>query len=306
MIKISTPLFWKKKFHLLTIIFLPLSIIYFFLILLNRLNNIFSKKISIKIICVGNLYVGGTGKTPLVKKIFNDLKKNKKICVIKKYRKNHRDEINLLKKDTVLFVVKKRIDGLRKAVKKKFNTAIIDDGMQDYSFNKDFPILCIKSKHAFGNGNILPAGPLREPLSSIKNYKIAVINGKKNNKINIILKKYNPNIKIFYSNYYIKNLNELKNKKFLAFSGIADNESFFNILKKNNIEIVETKCFNDHHDFTDEDMQNLIKKSQKKNIKLVTTDKNYNNLNSKFKKKIFYTKIDLEISNYSELLNEIN
>ena len=70
----------------------------------------------------------------------------------------------------------------------------------------------------------------------------------------ILLKKYNPNIKIFYSHYEIKNIEEFYNKKFLAFSGIGDNDSFFEILKKNNIEILDTAEFEDHHKFTEKEI----------------------------------------------------
>ena len=101
------PIFWGKKNNLISLILSPLSFIYFILISLNKLKIKFAKNYKIKVICVGNIYLGGTGKTPLVKKIYNELKVNKSCCILKKYYANQKDEINLLKKDADIFVPKK-------------------------------------------------------------------------------------------------------------------------------------------------------------------------------------------------------
>ena len=296
----------KKKYHPLSIFLIPFTIIYYFLTALNKLRSNSEYCSGLKVICVGNLYVGGTGKTPLVKKIYDDLSKKQKCCIIKKFRSSHIDEINFLGTSLDLITPQKRVQGLKYAEVKGYSTAILDDGMQDYSFKKDISILCIKSKNKFGNKRILPAGPLRETLKNIKNYNIAVINGETNKKLEKLIFKYNQSIKIFYSNYQIKNLEKLVGKKFLAFSGIADNKSFFEILKRNNIEFLDTEEFNDHHNFSKNEIENLIIKSKSKNIQLITTEKNYNNIHPKYKNKIYYTELDLVIDQYNQFLNEIN
>lgn len=300
------PKFWIEKNNILFILFLPFSIIYLIVLKINSyMQKLTQKDFKIKIICVGNIFLGGTGKTPLVKKIYNDLKKKDKCCILKKFSKNHLDEINFLKKNSILFAPNKRVDGLNDAESKGYKTAIIDDGMQDYSFKKNVSILCVKSKYAFGNEYLLPAGPLREPLKKINNYDIAVVNGENNEKINYTLKKNNPRIKIFYSTYMINNIDTLKGKNFLAFSGIADNQDFFDILNKNNISVIITEKFSDHHNFTENEIQKLQKKADEKKIELITTEKNYNNIPEIFKDKIHYASLDLKINNYKELLNEI-
>ncbi len=303
--KYSTPKFWDKKNNFFSLILLPLSLIYLILINLNRLKIFFSKNYKIKIICVGNIYLGGTGKTPLVRKIYDELKYKKNCCILKKYYKNQIDEINLLKNGTNIIVTKSRSEGLLNAITQGFNYAILDDGMQDYSFRKDKSILCIKSNKAFGNERILPSGPLREPISSIKNYKVALINGDKNEYIEEVLKKHNHLIKIFYSHYEIKNINNFLNRKFLAFSGIADNHSFFHILNKNKIKVYHQEEFQDHHNFSNNDIEKLMKISKNKNIELITTEKNFFGLNEKFKSKIEYIKLNLIIENFRDFLNEI-
>ena len=300
----NTPYFWKKKFHLFTLALLPFSLIYFFLIKLNKIKILFQPKI--KTICIGNINIGGTGKTPLVKKIYDELKINQKCCILKKFRCNQIDEIKLLNTGKDLFTPKRRIDGLREAELQSYNSVIIDDGMQDYSFKKDISILCIKSRAAFGNQFILPAGPLREPLAEIKQYNIAVINGDKNQNLENILKRNNQNIKIFYSNYIIKNIKKIEGKKFLAFSGIANNQNFFETLKDNNIEVIDKKEFSDHHKFTEKEIVELLNRAKEKNIELITTEKNYYNVPARFRYKIYYTILDVIINNNIEFLNEIN
>ncbi len=300
-----SPKFWNKKIHFISLILLPISLIYFFLILLNKFKKLYAKKYQLKVICVGNIYLGGTGKTPLVKKIYDELKIKEKSCILKKYHSSQSDEINLLKNNTSIFVPKRRSKGLLDAMSKGFQYAILDDGMQDYSFKKNKSILCIKSNKAFGNEWILPSGPLREPLSAIKNYDISVINGENNDYIEKLLRLHNPLIKIFYSNYEIKDADKFLNRKFLAFSGIADNQSFFNLLNKNNINIDHQEEFEDHHIFSDNDMSKLIKIRKEKNIELLTTEKNYFGLKKEFKSEVCYVELNLIIKNLGKFINEI-
>ena len=304
--KIFKPLFWEKKNHPFSFILYPITFIYFLLTLLNKTKIFFAPNLKIKVICVGNIYLGGGGKTPLVKKIYESLTKENKCCIIKKFRISQMDEIKFLKKDSEIITPKNRLQGLKEAELKGYSTAVLDDGMQDYSFKKNISILCIKSNKKFGNNNILPSGPLRESLKNIKNYNIAVINGKEDKNLDNLVIKHNPKIKIFNSYYKIKNIETLKNLKFLAFSGIADNNSFFELLNNNNLNIIDTIEFKDHHNFSENDLQSLLKESSNLNASLITTEKNYSNINEKFQKNIYYTELDLIIKNYEKFLNEIN
>ena len=121
-----------------------------------------------------------------------------------------------------------------------------------------------------------------------------------------LIKKYNPNIKIFYSKYTVSNQLKNSNKNYFAFSGIGDNESFFETLIENGIKVYQTKEFEDHHNFSDDDILNLINLSEKKNLCLITTEKNYFNINKKYQIKIECAKIDLEIKELNKFINEIN
>ena len=306
MLLLKSPKFWTKKDSLISILLYPLSILYLIIIFLNKkIQIISSKNIAIKTICIGNLYIGGTGKTPTVIKLYEMISKNKNCCVIKKFRKQHIDEINLLEKFTNLITGRTRVQALIKAKENGNKIAIMDDGMQDFTFKKNISILCIKSKQGFGNQKTLPSGPLREPLSNIKNYQIAIINGEKNNQIEELLNKYNKNMGIYYSNYELINKDQIYNKKFLAFSGIADNQNFFSLLERNKATLAIKKEFNDHFIFNDKDILNLINEAKIKNLELITTEKNHQNIPDKYKDAVLYAKIKLNINDENKLINEI-
>jgi len=302
----NKPFFWNKKNNFFSFILLPFTLVYLLVIKISKALASSINFKNIKIICVGNIYLGGTGKTPLVKKIYDEIKKDKKCCVLKKYNKNQMDEINFLNYYTDLLIPKSRLEGLKIAINKGYEFVILDDGMQDHSFKKNISILCIKSKDGFGNEYILPAGPLRERLDSIKNYNLALINGNAREDLESLIKKFNPNIKIFYSKYTVSNQLKNSNKNYFAFSGIGDNESFFETLIENGIKVYQTKEFKDHHNFSDDDILNLINISEKKNLCLITTEKNYFNINKKYQNKVECAKIDLEIKELNKFINEIN
>ena len=107
----------------------------------KKLSN--TKKFSIKVICIGNIYIGGTGKTPLSIKIA-DLLENKdfKVAIIKKNYRNQNDEKKLIEsKEKKVFFENKRSKSLKKAISQKYEVAILDDGMQDFSIYKDLNIV---------------------------------------------------------------------------------------------------------------------------------------------------------------------
>ena len=131
MLVFKKPKFWDlEKPNFYSYMLLPITLLISFINYFKNFQN--SKKTKIKTICVGNFYVGGTGKTSLIIKIHEILqKKNIKSCFVKKYYKNQTDEQNLLKECGKLFLSSTRIDALRNAEKEKYEIAILDDGLQD-------------------------------------------------------------------------------------------------------------------------------------------------------------------------------
>ena len=195
--KLYKPKFWDNKISFLAIILFPLSLIFIFVTHLNR--KISKRKVfKLPIICVGNIYLGGTGKTPTSIFLARELSKlGKKAVILRKYYKSHTDEYKLIKNSFKnLIINKNRADGINDAEKNGFDFVILDDGLQDHRINKNIKIVCFNSNQLIGNGLVFPAGPLRERLNSIKDADIIIINGKKNflvcawnNKIkNIVIK----------------------------------------------------------------------------------------------------------------------
>ncbi len=302
--KLNKPKFWDKKgTSIFSLLLIPLTILYYLLFSINKYSRkILTKKFrNIKIICIGNIYLGGTGKTPLAIEIFKELSIKNKVSVLKKFNKKHLDEINLLKKTTNLICTNKRVEGVEKSLENKDNFLILDDGYQDYSLKKDFSILCINSELGFGNKMLLPSGPLRENVDEIKNFKAAVINGEKNLDLEKFLISYNEDLKIFYSKYKLNNLEKFGNKDILAFSGVANNYKFFDLLKSK-LNLKKTISFPDHYNYSEDELAKIVETSKKQNMTVVTTAKDFYRID-RFKDQITCIDAELYIENKYDLIN---
>ena len=304
--KLNKPKFWDNPdISFWTIIFYPISLLFLFASLIIKFLKV-QKKFSIPIICVGNIYVGGTGKTPLALEIFKIIKSSgKNPGFVKKGYDYLFDEIKMLEKIGKTYLNKNREEAINLLISFKHDVAILDDGFQDFSIKKDFSIVCFNSRQLIGNGFIIPSGPLRENIKSIKRADCIVINGDRNIEFENKIKKINKNIKMFYSKYKITNLDKFKNKKVLAFAGIGNPSNFFELLKKNNINVKETISYPDHYNYSEEDYGFLIKKKEQ-DVLLATTEKDYYRLNEKMKQSFDYVDVDLEIDNKNEFINLIN
>ena len=266
--KFKKPKFWDySRVSFWSIILYPFSIIFLLVSSLLKISK-FQKKFKVPVICIGNIYLGGTGKTPLVLEVFKIVKSNgKNPGIIKKGYDYLYDEIQMLQKVGKTFVQKDRKKAIDSLISSGHNVAILDDGFQDYSINKSFSILCFNSRQLIGNGLIIPSGPLRESISSIKRADCIVINGDKNLQFESSINKINKEIKIFYSNYKILNLNSFKNKKFIAFAGIGNPSNFFGLLKENNIDVIKSFSFPDHHNYSNKELDNIKKIAIVKKVK---------------------------------------
>ena len=258
---LKKPKFWdKQEPNFFSYILIPITIFFKIIVSLKPKSKIKIK--DIKTICVGNIYLGGTGKTSLAIKIKEILtKKNIKTCFVKKFYTNQFDEQNLLKSYGKLFLANKRIDALNQAVKENYEVAILDDGLQDYSINYDMNLVCFNTINWIGNGMTIPSGPLRESLNVLKNYNNIFLNGVNEDTLEIEKKalKINPNINIHKSKYIPKNLNEFNiNSNYLVFSGIGNHKTFISMLKEHRFKIIKDLEFSDHYNFTDKDLDKII------------------------------------------------
>ena len=302
---LKKPKFWDKKDpNFFSYILIPITIFFKIIVSLKPKSKIKIK--DIKTICVGNIYLGGTGKTSLAIKIKEILtKKNIKTCFVKKFYTNQFDEQNLLKSYGKLFVANKRIDALNQAAKENYAVAILDDGLQDYSINYDISLVCFNTINWIGNGMTIPSGPLRESLNVLKNYNNIFLNGVNEDTLEIEKKalKINPNINIHKSKYIPKNLNEFNiNSNYLVFSGIGNHKTFISMLKEHRFKIIKDLEFSDHYNFTDRDLDKIINLAETLNCKVVTTEKDYYRLDEKYHESIKFIKSELKLDDEEKLV----
>jgi tetraacyldisaccharide 4'-kinase len=319
------PKFWdEKKNSFLSILLYPLSIIYYLIVEIKKKIYI-PQKFNIPIICVGNIYIGGTGKTSAAIEIAKILNQFKKICFLTKGygRKSNKDiylnELNisnqniedtgdealLLNKFGHVYISNNRHKAIKNIIKLGYDAIILDDGFQDHLIFKNINILCFDSKNWIGNNNLIPAGPLREPLTSIKQANFIIIKGEKNQIIEKKIKTISPNVEIIYAENRIENIETLKNKNFIAFTGIGNPYSFFNTLIDSNIKIIKKFIYPDHFQFTEKNYKTLFQEAENNNYNLITTEKDWVRINEQFKDKVYYTKLSTLLIGKESLEKEL-
>ena len=304
------PVFWDlKKPNIFSYLLLPLTIP----VIINNFFISIQKKYKfskIKTICIGNIYLGGTGKTPLTIKLFDIIRKmGFNVITAKKFYSNQIDEQNLLKAKTKTIVSKRRVDAINQAVTNSNEVIIFDDGLQEKKIDYDLKIVCFKKKDWIGNGQLIPSGPLREKIENLRNYDVVFLNGKGDDdeKIKEVIYRLNPKIEIFESDYEIQNLNELDiNSNYLVFSGIGDPLSFKEILLENNINIVKEIVFPDHYRYKKKDIENILQEAKKLNAKILTTEKDFIKLSDDDARKFNFLKIELKIVKEDKFVDFIN
>jgi tetraacyldisaccharide 4'-kinase len=306
--KLKKPKFWDyKRPSFFSYLLLPFSIIVGLITKINSKPKYSNSKI--KTICVGNIYIGGTGKTSLSIKIKEILDKNDiKACFIKKFYPNQTDEQKLLSKNGTLFSNLKRITALDEAIAKGFEVAIFDDGLQDSSIKYDLEIVCFNNLNWIGNGLTLPSGPLRENINNLKFYENVFLNGNEESLIAIKeqIKKINPNMNINSGKYTPSNINEFdKNQSYLVFSGIGNHKTFIEMLKNNKLKIVSDLEYPDHYQYSKKDFDEIIINAKKYNAHIITTEKDYLRLENFSRNEILYIKSSLNISDEKSLTNKL-
>ena len=302
---LKKPKFWDyKRPNILAYLLLPISFILKFFNFLKSKSKL--EKSKIKTICVGNIYLGGTGKTSLSIKINEILIKNNiKSCFVKKYYLNQLDEQKLLARRGKLFTSSKRLNAINHAANEGYEVAVIDDGLQDDSVRYDLSFVCFNNLNWIGNGLTIPSGPLRENIKNLKNYQHVFLNGNLENlkKIKSYIFKINPNINVHIGKYVPLNINEFnKNDKYLIFSGIGNHKTFVSMLKDYGINIVKDIEFPDHYKYTNHDIEKILKLSTDMDYKIITTEKDYLRLENNKIDQINFIKSELKILDEAKLI----
>jgi len=287
-----------------------LSLIYSLVIrVLIFIYRIKPYRLNCKVISVGNITLGGTGKTSLVALIAKYLKQQgHKLAILSRgYKRkitNYQlpitnyemmgDEPYMLKMnlgDVPVVVDTDRIRAAKLAIRDYgADTVILDDGLQQWRIKKDLEIVTIDATCPFGNRKLIPRGILREPLSSLKRADVFILTktnlNPDNQDIKDFLSSINPQSLIVESThsplgfYRLQERDEflrleaLRGETVTLISGIADPDSFENLIASLGIKIGSVFRFPDHYSYSQKDLDNIIQESQKKNIDtIITTEK---------------------------------
>jgi tetraacyldisaccharide 4'-kinase len=257
-----------------------------------------SHKLNAKVISVGNITVGGTGKTPLVAYIAKVLaEKGEKVCILTRGygRENAHQRLLVSDGEKILANVKmsgdepfesaEKLLGISSVLADKNRTAagnwaienlgittfILDDGFQHIQLRRDLNIVCIDATNPFGNGKLLPAGILREPLESLKRADAIVVT-----RANLIpdskfqISNY-TDAPIFISRNITNRKSKIENRKCLAFCGLGNPENFFSQLRQDNFNVVATKTFRDHHIYLQQDANEIEHIAKMNNAEILLT-----------------------------------
>ena len=302
---------WYKKslwLYLLT----PFSLLFKYLTKRRRRKYIQGKlesfKSDIPIIIVGNLTIGGTGKTPLVAYIAQELSKlgYKPGLVSRGYGGKFRetlevtrdtpvkqtgDEAQILSKLNLPFYIdKNRVRAVKTLANNHDCDVIIsDDGLQHYNMNRDIEIVVIDGKRRFGNNLTFPAGPLRESKSRLNSVDF-VVNNSGPTKDNEYLMNISPSKFIHLKtgkSYLIKDWP--MHKQVHAIAGLGNPGRFFDLLARLGFEITRNS-FPDHHNFDEEDLNFLD------HLPIIMTEKDASKCRSFNNNKIWYLTIEADVS----------
>ncbi|ADR18964.1 tetraacyldisaccharide 4'-kinase [Calditerrivibrio nitroreducens] len=293
-----------------------------------------------KIISVGNISMGGTGKTPVVIKLGRYfLDAGKKVSIVSRgYRGKIGYSINVISDGEKIYhhppyaadepyMIAKILEKAsvvtgkdRRAVVEFVSTTfnpdiiILDDAYHRKDVRKDLDLLLLDYKNPISTGFVFPFGYLRESPSAIKRADIVLFTKTGGEKvIPEKVKKFLDNKPVFFSDVEMMGVflgnEELtdKNIRFLAFSGIANNTQFFDFLRKKGLNILDKKGFSDHHNYTLKDFNNLINLLKKTDADyLVTTEKDFVKLNDEIKQITAYIKIEIKIFDEEKFFGFVN
>lgn len=248
------------------------------------------------VICLGNLTVGGAGKTPAALTVARILlaAHERPFFLSRGYggriagpvlvnpavyrAADVGDEPLLLARLAPTIVSHDRVAGAQAARFGGARVIIMDDGFQNPSLKKDLSILVVDSNRGIGNGRIVPAGPLRAPLGTqIARAQALLVVGSGDGAEPIIEMGRRHGLAIFHGRLEAdsQHLAALHGRKVLAFAGIADPQKFFATLTGAGIAIAERWTFADHHHYTADDAKTLLARAQAQNLVLLTTEKDH-------------------------------
>ncbi len=267
----------------------------------------------VPVICIGNLVVGGAGKTPVALAVIERLQAagrdvhaltrgygGREPGPIRVEPEQHSaldvgDEALLLAQRATTWVSRDRPSGALAAAAAGAEIIVMDDGFQNPSLHKDLSIIVVDGGFGLGNGRVLPAGPLREPAHrGLTRANAAIVLGAAEPELIASLAKALPQAPIEARLLPKKTGQELAGKRVLAFAGIGRPEKFYATLRELSLEITETRDFPDHHPYTDSEIGDLLQRADARNAIAITTEKDAVRLSPRHRARIATLPIEIE------------
>lgn len=254
------------------------------------------KRLPIPVISVGNLTWGGSGKTPLVEYLGRRIaERGKKVMVLTRgYSRDEVDQMRNNLQDAAVISGKNRYQAGMEALKKQpAQAAILDDGFQHWPLARDLEIVVVNALNPFGNGRLIPAGILREPLSTLTRASFVVISHSnliKPQELDALKAKIlqeAPKSEIIETCleplFFYKSekkmripLQKLRNTRVTTLSGVAAPKSFQLLLRNCEIKPTRNFEFTDHHEYTEDELQEIKRVSQSASVEdIITTEKDF-------------------------------
>ncbi|MEP7455911.1 tetraacyldisaccharide 4'-kinase [Phyllobacterium sp. SB3] len=289
----EAPPFWWEKPDWRAQALSPLAKIYG-AIAGRRIRRANPPSVAVPVLCVGNFTVGGAGKTPtsiaLAKAaIAAGLKPGivsrgyggafsglHKVDPVHDSARHVGDEPLLLARHAPVVVCADRVAGARALVQSGCDFIIMDDGFQSARLHFDYALLVVDAGRGIGNGKVLPAGPLRAPLTDQLVRTDALLRiGTANGADQVVRSAARAAKPIYESVLQPKDMADLGQGRLFAFAGIGDPSKFFRTLNEASLDVAQTRSFPDHHPYTDEDAVDLMKEAAKDHLTLITTAKDH-------------------------------
>ena len=286
------PAFWWYPESLVARMLVPAAAIYGGIV--ERRMAQAGRSAGVPVICIGNLTVGGAGKTPTalaVAGLLRDVGKNPFVLSrgyggtlegpVRVDAAHHRaadvgDEPLLLARSVPAIIARDRVGGAETARAAGADVIVMDDGFQNPSLTKDLSIVVVDGRRGIGNGCVFPAGPLRAPLKpQLRRAHAVLVIGPIEGASEIITAAQARGLPVFHGNLEPDPaaLAVLQGRKVLAFAGIGDPEKFFVTLAASGVELAERKAFPDHHRYRKDEAAGLIARAETQGLTLVTTEK---------------------------------
>jgi tetraacyldisaccharide 4'-kinase len=285
-----TPDFWyNKNKTVLAACLTPFSVLYRMASLV-RTSGTTPWQSLIPVLCIGNAVAGGAGKTPvaislgrrliergigvhyLTRGYGGSLKGPVKVNTETHACEHTGDEALLLARTAPTWVSRNRKDGILAATVDGAGAIVMDDGFQNPSVHKTVSVCVINGAFGFGNGRLIPAGPLREPAeAALGRADAVVLIGEDQTGVLKTIDTARPVLRARIEPG--PEADQLKGERVLAFAGIGLPQKFFDFLTQIGCDVIETRSFADHHAYSPQDISDLRERAEAQQARLVTTAK---------------------------------